>query len=110
MPETVTVDADDVRCVAEVFSVAATAFGSSLQHIPHFGDALEACARMGQAAVQSQMPDDPVPGPAQIAVIHHEMLLAYQNAGFDNEQAFAIVLTYISANASASAIRHLNGG
>jgi hypothetical protein len=107
MPDTVTVDAGDARLLSEVFLVAAKAFGSAMQHIPHFGDALEASVRMGQAAEAADLPDDPVPGPAQIAIMHHEMLAAYQTAGFDNEQAFAIVLTYISANASASAMRQI---
>lgn len=110
MPDTVTVTAADVRTVTEVFTVAATAFGSALQHIPHFGDALEAVGRMASASQASQMPDDPISTPFQIAVTHHEMLAAYQGAGFERDEAFAIVLTYLSANASATALRGLNGG
>lgn len=109
MPDTVIVDAGDARCVSEVFLVAAKAFGAALQHIPRFGDALEASVRMGQAADAAQLPEDPVQGPAQVATVHHEMMLAYEMAGFSNDQAFTIVLTYITANASMMAMRQASG-
>ena len=109
MPDTVTVAAEDVQVVTDVLTLAAKAFGSALQYIPHFGDALEACGRMGNATEQAQLPEDPVPGPAQIAIAHHEMLRTYMTAGFEREEAFGIVLTYISANAAASAMRIQHG-
>ena len=102
MPETVQVAADDVRVVTDVLTLAAKAFGSALQYVPHFGDALEACGRMSAGAEQSQMPEDPVAPPAQIAIAHHEVMNAYLNAGFERGEAFAIVMTFISAGALRS--------
>ena len=99
MPDTVQVAADDVRVVTDVLTLAAKAFGSALQYVPHFGDALEACGRMGRAADTGGMPEDPVAPPAQIAIAHHEVLNAYLNAGFERDEAFTIVMTYISAGA-----------
>jgi len=49
MSEIVTVSAADVQVVNDVLAIAARAFGSTFQHIPHFGDALEAVNRMAMA-------------------------------------------------------------
>ena len=110
MPEPVTVDADDVRCVSAVFGMAARAFGTSMMAIPAFGAALEACGRLDAAAAQSQMPEDPVTTPQTMAIFHHQMLLDYENAGFERSEAFAVVYAWVSAGASASALRGINGG
>ena len=41
--------------------------------------------------------------------MHHEMLAAYLGAGFERDEAFAVVLTYIAANASMSVMRQAHG-
>jgi hypothetical protein len=107
--DTVTVSAADVQVVTTVLSVAARAFGSSMGEIPLFGAALEACGRMSAAADASALPDDPVKSIDEMAVVHHEMMSAYDRAGFDHSEAFTIVLTYITANAHAIAMRASHG-
>ena len=109
MAEPVTVDADDVRCVSAVLGMAARAFGTSMMAIPAFGAALEACGRLDAAADQAQMPEDPVTTPQHLAIVHHEFLTAYMDAGFERSEAFAAVHAYISATANASALRGLHG-
>jgi len=110
MPDTSTVLTDDIRAVTSVLTIAAAAFGSSLGHIPGFGAAIEACARLATAAQQQAMPDDPVGGLVQAAIGHHEAMLAYERAGFGRPEAFMIVLSFIQANASAKALKGLDGG
>ena len=109
MPDTVTVSAEDVQVVSDVLTLAAKAFGSALQYVPHFGDALEACGRMGRAAGAGSMPEDPVTPPAQIAIAHPEVMSAYLTAGFEREEAFAIVMIQVQAHATASALRGGSG-
>lgn len=109
MAGTVQVAADDVRCVSVVLNIAARAFGSALGQVPGFGDALEACGRLEEAARAADLPADPISTPSQVAIVHHEMLAAYLGAGFERDEAFAIVLTYIAANASMSAMRQAHG-
>ena len=109
MTDTVTVSAEDVQVVSDVLTLAAKAFGSALQYIPHYGDALEACGRMAAGAERAQLPEDPVQGIDALAIGHHEMMAAYERQGFTNEQAFMVVLSYVSANASAVALRAAHG-
>lgn len=106
----VTVSPDDIRAVTSVLGIAATAFGASLGHIPGFGAALEACGRLATAAENQAMPADPVGGIDQAAIGHHEAMLAYERAGFTREESFAITLSLVQANASAIALRGLQGG
>lgn len=110
MAETVSVAADDVRCVSAVLGMAARAFGSALCGIPGFGGALEACGRLDAAAAQAEMPEDPVTTPQQMAIYHHQMLIDYMNAGFERSEAFVIVHAWAAAGANASALRGIHGG
>jgi hypothetical protein len=105
----VTVSADDVRLVTDALTLATRHFGSQLVHIPGFGAALEASGRLSASAERSALPDDPVTSMDTVALTHHEMMAAYERAGFDHSEAFSIVLTYITANASASAMRSAHG-
>ena len=109
MTDTVTVAADDVATVTAVFDVAARAFGSTLGHIPGFGAALEACSRMQAASAQASLPQDPVSGPDEVAIRHHELMSSYERAGFSEDQAFVIALAYIQASAQGHALRSLGG-
>ena len=109
MADTVAVSAGDVRVVSSVLTVAASTFGSRMGQIPGFGAALEACGRMCMAAADAGMPESPISVPAQVAIAHNEMMRVYMDAEFTREEAYGVLLTYISANAQASALRSARG-
>ena len=110
MPDTVEVAASDVQVVNEVLLTAFRAFGGSLVHVPHFGDAIEACTRMTAAAQQAQMPEDPVSGDKALAIALHETLREYADAGFDEHQAFRLVEIRAQAVAQLGLMRTMHGG
>jgi hypothetical protein len=107
--DTVTVSAADVQVVTGVFILAAHAFGSTLGAVPGFGAAIEACGRLANAAPGDGMPEDPVTGVRQMAITHHELMLAYEDAGFDHSEAFVFTVNYAQATAQAAALRMFSG-
>ena len=109
MSEIVTVSAADVQVVNDVLAIAARAFGSTFQHIPHFGDALEAVNRMAMAVQQSKMPEDPVSDAKATGITYHELLAAYCEAGFDEHYAFELVKIHAQAVAQLSLMRAMHG-
>lgn len=103
MPEQVTVSADDVRVV--VGALAGLAQFPYLAAIGGLGPAQEAAARLLAAADMAGLPADPVPGPDQAAIGLHEMMCAYERAGFSREEAFAVMMAITQASAMGFALR-----
>ncbi len=103
MPD-VTVSADDVAVVAAAMLEVSAKFGWVTVLVPGFGAALAAVARMTSVPA-GQMPDDPVAGPDTAAIGHHEMMCAYERNGFAHEEAFAILMAYVTASATGFALR-----
>jgi hypothetical protein len=95
--DTVTVSAADVAVVKEVLFTAFAAFGATLQHVPHVGDAIEACTRMAGAAIAAQMPEDPVSDSKGMAIVYHELFREFIDAEFDDHQAFELVKIHAQA-------------
>ena len=110
MSDTVQVSASDVQIVSDVLSLAARAFGSTFQHVPHFGDALEACNRMAMAAQQAQMPEDPVTDSKALAIAYSELLRTYLEADFERHEAFRLVEIQAQTGAQLSLMRLMHGG
>lgn len=103
MPDMVEVSADDVRAVAGVFTgLAAHPY---LAAVVGLSPAQDAVSRMLAAVEMAELPADPVPGPAQGAIAHHELMTTYENAGFSHEEAFAVTMAYIQAAATGFMLR-----
>ena len=109
MSETISVSATDVRLVTRALGVATSAFGARLVAVPGFGDALEAAGRLAEAAEQSVFPPDPVTGCKTLAIMYHEMLRDFIDAGFDQSEAFRLLEIQASASAQMGIARALHG-
>lgn len=110
MPESVTVSADDVALASAVLDIADRVFGVVLSaSIPRFADGVEASRRLAVVAAGAGMPEDPVAGPDQAAISHHELMCSYERAGFEHGEAFMITLAHIQAFAQGHALRGGSG-
>lgn len=92
----VTVSADDVRLVTAALGGLSAAVSIAVL-VPGFPEALEAAQRLAIAAGQAGMPPDPVSGPEQMAIAHHQVLEAYIGQGFERDEAFAMLQMIVAA-------------
>ena len=108
---TVTVPEAELRTVLITLATADKMLGPAFALIPGYAQCTQAHAVLTMLLkdVTDGMPPDPVQGFDTIAIGHHEMMAAYERAGFTGDQAFAVVLSYIQANASAVALRSAHG-
>ena len=108
MSDTMTVAADDVRAVLAGLIAVGGMLGALAASVPGYSEAMAAGARIAVAPAQ-QMPEDPVGGPDQAAIANHELMLAYERNGFTHEEAFAVMMAYVQAGATAFALRGGSG-
>jgi hypothetical protein len=109
MPETVTVAAADLQALTGVFSLSVKAFGSTLGHVPGFGAAIEACARLEAAAASASLPEDPVGAGQGEAIAYNVLLNGFMEAGFDRSEAFRLVEIRAAAASQLALARALHG-
>lgn len=108
----VTVDATDLHVLVVAFAQVDQSFKPLLGTFPGHAEGREACGRLASALAQaaSPMPPDPVSGATVGAIGTHEMLLAYEGAGFGHEEAFALTLVWVQAGAAAATQRQAADG
>ena len=108
MSDTMTVAADDIRAVLAGLASLGGMLGTLAPAVPGYADAMAAAARIADAS-SAPMPEDPVGGIDEMAIHHHELAAAYERAGFTHEEAFAVMMAYVQAGATAFALRGGSG-
>jgi hypothetical protein len=109
MAEQCAVAVADVRLIGEVLTLASKAFGSNLGAVPGFGAALEACGRLEAAADMAMFADSVADGVSRLAQSDRRTYDAYTEAGFDEEQAFSILMVSVAMRASMT-VAKMTGG
>lgn len=108
---TVEVPEAELRALLEVLAAADTMFRPALAMIPIYPDAVLAHAVLS-ALVQGAaggVPPDPMPPADEIMVANSELMQAAIRAGFTENQAFELMLSYLRPFVAARAMRGVQG-
>jgi hypothetical protein len=108
---TVEVPEAELRTVLEALSAADALFGPAFAMVPSYPAACQAHAALAALLRDTGegLPPDPVGAAEQNAIGHHETKETFRRAGFTEEQAFEITLSYVRPFAAAMAMKAVNG-
>lgn len=97
----VTVNAGDLHALITGFAEADRSFRPFLHVVNGYAEAQQACARLAVVLQNAAagMPPDPVGGADAGAIAQHEIMCAYENAGFSRDEAFRLTLVWARVTA-----------